>query len=571
MKQQKSFAASVLTFLCVVSLTCFASADTFDFAIGASDWSGNVDSVSTSGLYHLNNINPDTGKNGYIMQLTPVDSGALEETLTMFHDDQMGGDGPHDITSVFHVHDAFDINQVFVVDSINWFNVTELDNGGAGPGASRNSIITGYIGGVNGTMVFQLTGDSDPEVLVDASSDLVTFGDMTGEIDTLVWQVPDAVDGEGGYYDGIFGSRLDNIDFTVVSNPGGGDIATFDFTIGTSDWSGNVDAPSTNGVFNLNNVNDGTENGFIMQLAAADSSAPDDQLVMFHDDQMGGDGPHNIKSVFTVQDSADTNQMFKVESLNWFNSTAFDAAGDGAGIGTSSNSIISGYSGGIGGTLQWQLTGDSDLGTVVNASSPLVTTGDMALPIDTMVWEVLDAVDGMGGYYDGIFGSVIDNLVIDLDVSGGGPVTVTPDSYEVTFGTYFSGSEVELAASDNEDLSIRRSNTDVNSRTEFTVKSTSPTATPVSFEFTLEGSAFFRTTVIQTIELFDYSTSSWELVDTRDASRIIDATTTVAPTGDLSRFVEPGTNCIEARIHYESLNRRQGFASNTDLTQWVIE
>ena len=151
-------------------------------------------------------------------------------------------------------------------------------------------------------------------------------------------------------------------------------------------------------------------------------------------------------------------------------------------------------------------------------------------------------------------------------------VQVVPNSFLVTRGDYVSGDETDLADSDNADLSLRRSNSDLQSRTEFEVKSTSPTATPTIFEFTLEGSVFARGNVVQTIELFDYDTAAWELVDTTNANRapMPDTVVTATATGDLSRFVEAGTMCIEARILYKSDRNRQKFASNTDQAIWTI-
>lgn len=165
------------------------------------------------------------------------------------------------------------------------------------------------------------------------------------------------------------------------------------------------------------------------------------------------------------------------------------------------------------------------------------------------------------------------NIVVTYATSSTGPLTVTPTTVTATRGTYFGGDETDLADSDNSDYQLRRSNTDIQSRTEFEVKATSPTETPTSMEFTLEGGVFARTNVVQTIELFDYDAAAWVEFDSRNANRIPnpDSVVTIAATGDLARFVEDGTRCIEARIRYQSDNPRQGFASNTDQTIWVIE
>lgn len=149
---------------------------------------------------------------------------------------------------------------------------------------------------------------------------------------------------------------------------------------------------------------------------------------------------------------------------------------------------------------------------------------------------------------------------------------VAPESFTVTRGEYISGGLPELTESDNMDLSIRRLVTDLHSRTEFGVKSTSPTAFPTTFGFSLEGAVIASSNVVQTIELFDYDAAAWELVNTMDAVRTpgSDSVVTATPTGDLSRFVEAGTMCIEARIHFQSDSPRQRFASNTDQAVWTI-
>ncbi len=171
--------------------------------------------------------------------------------------------------------------------------------------------------------------------------------------------------------------------------------------------------------------------------------------------------------------------------------------------------------------------------------------------------------------------------VTGTDIASGQPFSYTyadstatvdpiPDSFLVTRGVHVSGGVLELAASDNTDLSIRRATSDTLSRTEFEVKEVSPVASPTSLEVTLEGSVFARTQVNQTIELFDYVANAWEQIDVRAATRFTDSTVTVAATGDLSRFVEAGTLCMTARIRYQSPVARQQFSSNTDQFFWTI-
>lgn len=165
-------------------------------------------------------------------------------------------------------------------------------------------------------------------------------------------------------------------------------------------------------------------------------------------------------------------------------------------------------------------------------------------------------------------GCRIEKIAVEPDA--GGTVVVAPVTAKSTRGVLASGGPAELANSDNVDLAIRRSSTDIQSRTEFEVTAVSPTDQPSSFDITVEGSVFARLDVNQTIELFDYSANVWEEVDTRAASRFIDASATVSAAGVLSRFIEPGTLNIRARVRFNSPNPRQQFTSNTDHFFWEI-
>lgn len=166
-------------------------------------------------------------------------------------------------------------------------------------------------------------------------------------------------------------------------------------------------------------------------------------------------------------------------------------------------------------------------------------------------------------------GGTLDELRI-LTRAAAKPAVVVPDSIVVTQGILAVGTVQELDESDDQDFSIRRSTTDVQSRTEFEVKSTSPFSNASGIQLTVEGSVFARTNVVQTISLYDFLANSWEEVDTRPASRFIDNIVTVEVQGNVARFVESGTYCLRARFSFASENPRQQFTSNTDLINWTI-
>ena len=147
---------------------------------------------------------------------------------------------------------------------------------------------------------------------------------------------------------------------------------------------------------------------------------------------------------------------------------------------------------------------------------------------------------------------------------------LAPDTFTINNGSHVSGSVSDLAVSDNMDLSVRRNPADVASRVFFEVQGISPTQSPASMKFTLEGSVFARSQVVQSIDLYNYTADSWEEIHSRDASSFTDSTTIAEATGDLSRFVQPETRMIEARCRFESPSQRQQFTANVDQTVWTI-
>ena len=151
------------------------------------------------------------------------------------------------------------------------------------------------------------------------------------------------------------------------------------------------------------------------------------------------------------------------------------------------------------------------------------------------------------------------------------PVTVQPTALQVTRGSYVAGGITELSNSDEADLQIVRASDDIQSRTEFEVEAISPVAIPTVLEVQLESSVFARATVNQTIELFNFVTDAWEQLDTRPASRFVDATVNIAASGDVSRFVESGTRSMRARVRCQCVVARQQFAANIDAWNWTIQ
>ena len=121
------------------------------------------------------------------------------------------------------------------------------------------------------------------------------------------------------------------------------------------------------------------------------------------------------------------------------------------------------------------------------------------------------------------------------------------------------------------DFSVFRNPAQTSGVVEVEIKTVSPVASPTTFEFSLEASGFFRTPVIQSIKFFDYTAGTFVEVDSRNASRFTDSTSVAVGTGDLSRFVEPGTGCVLTRVLYTSVTPRQSFSAAIDQVFWTIE
>ncbi len=157
--------------------------------------------------------------------------------------------------------------------------------------------------------------------------------------------------------------------------------------------------------------------------------------------------------------------------------------------------------------------------------------------------------------------------------------TVLANSFNVLLGTLNSGSVSELQNSDNQYAVLSPIFESARYQLIFTVDGISSTETPFGLAFSLESKTFnFIGTVDQRIELFNYTTGQYEVVDTQSASPT-DSVTLVTPIGDLARFVESDTGAMQARIHYQNAlpfwvfsieNAYLPFRTSVDHVFWTI-
>ena len=146
--------------------------------------------------------------------------------------------------------------------------------------------------------------------------------------------------------------------------------------------------------------------------------------------------------------------------------------------------------------------------------------------------------------------------------------STTADSAIVRFGNLNSGGVPELSQSDDLDLSASRSTTDIQSRIFVELTGEAPASQLDAISLDAEASVFARSQVNQSIDFWNYETSAWENVESGVATRFSDSTMTATASGNASRFVDPISNEVRARIRFESVSQRQRFTANVDHVIW---
>ncbi len=145
-----------------------------------------------------------------------------------------------------------------------------------------------------------------------------------------------------------------------------------------------------------------------------------------------------------------------------------------------------------------------------------------------------------------------------------GPVSVAPTTFDIAPGTLVSGGIPELTNSDNSRLHAKLNPTseDTGFPVQLNIEATSPTATPTSFQFTLE--CFVEIDGIeQYVELWDWTNNNWVRVSQVFSSSTSDLTVTGTANGTLSRFVRNGDKRVRARCGWDAV------AADVDIVWFV--
>ncbi|MGI8923946.1 MAG: S8 family serine peptidase [Fimbriimonadales bacterium] len=164
---------------------------------------------------------------------------------------------------------------------------------------------------------------------------------------------------------------------------------------------------------------------------------------------------------------------------------------------------------------------------------------------------------------------------IDLFNSvSGGTTTVKPLRFSVTRGVLQSGELQDLFESEDEKIVIqqRRPFLASDPSAQLVVESNSPTedASKLLYRFEASSNAMPRQGVPQRLELWNFVIGRYEIIDERPVSGT-DTVVEVSFTEDASRFIEPSTKLMRARMGW--FDRGVAFlnwAARIDLTEWEV-
>ncbi len=151
-------------------------------------------------------------------------------------------------------------------------------------------------------------------------------------------------------------------------------------------------------------------------------------------------------------------------------------------------------------------------------------------------------------------------------INGAGPITVNPTLHTMILGIVMSGPLANLFTSD--DLKVSINNDEETPEAQIEVETTSPLASVSQLQFVCEASTS-RDDSSQQIQLFNWTTTSWEQVDLR-AATVTDSTVTVTITTSPNRFIQPGTRLMRGRVGHSPANEVSAFDGWASVFDWIV-
>ena len=177
-----------------------------------------------------------------------------------------------------------------------------------------------------------------------------------------------------------------------------------------------------------------------------------------------------------------------------------------------------------------------------------------------------------GSSYSGEIRGILDNVMDGIADWPDEDVTQTPvNEFVLPLGQLVFGGIDEIDDSDDLDLVVRRSSSDLRPLVTLQVATNARTTDPDILEFRVEGAAFSRGAIQQTIEMYDHRAQAWEQIDSRTAPRFMDRVTSVEPRGEIRRFIDPRDGRVECRVHFRGSVARSQFSVNIDQMVFRIE
>jgi hypothetical protein len=147
----------------------------------------------------------------------------------------------------------------------------------------------------------------------------------------------------------------------------------------------------------------------------------------------------------------------------------------------------------------------------------------------------------------------------------------TADEVTIERGLLTSGNRLSLLERDDLPYRVRRNPINPQSRADVRIRTVSAPANPTKLEFHVSTRVFSRSNITQKISLFNFQTDQFEELDSSVTTRINYDDRVVEASGDLSRFLDPDTRRVEARVEFIANRNRQKFTASIDQGIFIIE
>jgi hypothetical protein len=150
---------------------------------------------------------------------------------------------------------------------------------------------------------------------------------------------------------------------------------------------------------------------------------------------------------------------------------------------------------------------------------------------------------------------------------------VTVDDVDVLRGIHVQGAMSDLDTSNNVRLCYQKGITPPNQPgVQLELTGLLPDDSPSSLKIVIE-SQTDTNQITQKVEMFNFDTNQYEQVDSRNTSVNTDATAQIQLAGDVTRFAQPGTGAVMARVSYSPgpLGGRGRFIVCLDQFVWEAE